>query len=138
VDALNGELYGHIIAGDPLTGLAFITPAHTIFSDIKRRFGKEAWLPTEDIRESPSNIAPHASKMPQPPDFKSSNIGIRDLEVGGGELNPTMLAENCGVQDPPSLLLPTEGADKEGLSQSPNRSEVGNLCMLTERHLCCE
>jgi hypothetical protein len=35
VDALSGVLYGHIVAGDPLTGLGYVIPAFKVFGDIK-------------------------------------------------------------------------------------------------------
>ena len=38
----DGQIYGHIVAGDPMLGLAFIIPAYKVFDDIKRRFGSEA------------------------------------------------------------------------------------------------
>ena len=39
-----GQLFGHIVAGDPMLGLAFIIPAYKIFDDIKSRFGEEPLL----------------------------------------------------------------------------------------------
>ncbi|KAK0511993.1 hypothetical protein JMJ35_005121 [Cladonia borealis] len=39
-----GQLYGHIVAGDPMLGLAFIIPACKIFEDINSRFGGETLL----------------------------------------------------------------------------------------------
>ncbi|KAH0541248.1 hypothetical protein FGG08_004253 [Glutinoglossum americanum] len=43
-DAQTGELYGHIVAGSPDTGVAFIIPAYQVFDDINKRLGGEAKL----------------------------------------------------------------------------------------------
>lgn len=37
VNATTGLIYGHIVAGDPVTGIAYIIPAHKVFTDIERR-----------------------------------------------------------------------------------------------------
>jgi hypothetical protein len=42
-------LYGYIVADDPLTGLAYIIPAKNVFGDIRRRLGKEVWLPVDNV-----------------------------------------------------------------------------------------
>ena len=39
VNATTGLLYGHIVAGDPHSGVAYIIPAHKVFLDIERRCG---------------------------------------------------------------------------------------------------
>lgn len=48
VNASTGLVYGHIVAGDPVTGMAFIIPAHKVFSDIEHRFGIRPALLTEE------------------------------------------------------------------------------------------
>ena len=50
VNASTGLVYGHIVAGDPVTGMAFIIPAHKVFSDIELRFGIRPALSTEQPR----------------------------------------------------------------------------------------
>ena len=50
VNAKTGLVYGHIVAGDPLTGMAFIIPAHKVFSDIQRRLGIRPALSTGQPR----------------------------------------------------------------------------------------
>ena len=50
VNANTGLVYGHIVAGDPVTGMAFIIPAHKVFSDIEHRFGVRPALSTENHR----------------------------------------------------------------------------------------
>ena len=50
VNANTGLLYGHIVAGDPVTGMAFIIPAHKVFSDIEHRFGVRPALSPEQPR----------------------------------------------------------------------------------------
>ena len=60
VNANTGLVYGHIVAGDPVTGTAFIIPAHKVFSDIEHRFGSRPALSTEQpkprIAAAPSYI----------------------------------------------------------------------------------
>jgi hypothetical protein len=48
VDSKNGDLLGHIVAGSPATGVAYIIPAYEIFEDLKQRFGEEIRLPVRD------------------------------------------------------------------------------------------
>ena len=43
IDA-DGTLYGHIIAGEPGSNLAFLIPAHKVFDDIRQSFGSEPLL----------------------------------------------------------------------------------------------
>lgn len=39
VNAITGDIYGHIVAGDPVSGMAYIVPAHKVFDDVERRHG---------------------------------------------------------------------------------------------------
>ena len=39
IDAVTGDLYGHIVAGVPETGLAYIVPAVKTFEDIEKCMG---------------------------------------------------------------------------------------------------
>ncbi|KAL8721480.1 MAG: hypothetical protein Q9181_007694 [Wetmoreana brouardii] len=39
VNATTGDIYGHIVAGDPVSGLAYIIPAFKVFDDIERCLG---------------------------------------------------------------------------------------------------
>ena len=45
VNAETGDIYGHIVAGDPISGLAYIIPAYKVFDDIEFRFGVRPVLP---------------------------------------------------------------------------------------------
>ncbi|EKG20373.1 Transglutaminase-like protein [Macrophomina phaseolina MS6] len=44
IDDITGEIGGHIIAGSPATGTAFIVPAHLVFDDLRTRLGRETAL----------------------------------------------------------------------------------------------
>lgn len=48
VDALTGDVYGQIVAGDHLQHLAFIIPAYKIWEDIQNCFGTLPLLPAEE------------------------------------------------------------------------------------------
>lgn len=39
VDAKNGDVYGHIVAGSPGTGVAYVIPGYQIHDDIAKQFG---------------------------------------------------------------------------------------------------
>jgi hypothetical protein len=41
VDAVSGVLYGHIVAGCPNLGIAYIIPAHMVFAELNERFGSD-------------------------------------------------------------------------------------------------
>lgn len=45
VDSETGALLGHIVAGSPATGVAYVTPSIQIFTDLQTRFGGEFRLP---------------------------------------------------------------------------------------------
>jgi hypothetical protein len=49
IDAENGELFGHIVAGSPKSGVGYIIPAYVIIEDAKMTFGLdlELYQPTE-------------------------------------------------------------------------------------------
>lgn len=49
VDALNGDLFGHIVGGSPGLKVSYIIPAHFIFEDLKDRFDGE-WGPVSESK----------------------------------------------------------------------------------------
>ncbi|KAL8824110.1 MAG: hypothetical protein Q9191_005290 [Dirinaria sp. TL-2023a] len=49
VNADTGDIYGHIVAGDPVSGMAYIIPAYKVFADIERRHGIQPTLWTGEI-----------------------------------------------------------------------------------------
>ena len=44
VDASTGDIYGHIVAGSPESGAAYIIPAYHIYDHLKRNFDRELKL----------------------------------------------------------------------------------------------
>ncbi|KAI9150683.1 Efflux pump notK' [Paramyrothecium foliicola] len=46
-DADSGELYGHVVAGCPNSGVAMVMPLISVFTDIEERTGERPWLPVE-------------------------------------------------------------------------------------------
>jgi len=48
-NAQNGDIFGHIVAGDVASGLAYIIPAYKVFDDIELRYGSQPVLPTQTI-----------------------------------------------------------------------------------------
>lgn len=53
VNARNGEIYGHVVAGDISSGLAYIIPAYKVFDDIDLRFGSRPVLPAQTVTDKP-------------------------------------------------------------------------------------
>jgi hypothetical protein len=51
-DSKTGELYGHIVAGSPDTGIAYVIPANQVFKDIRNRLGGDVELVTGDASVS--------------------------------------------------------------------------------------
>jgi hypothetical protein len=49
VDALNGDLFGHVVGGSPSLGVSYIVPAHFMFDDLKDRFDGE-WKPAGESK----------------------------------------------------------------------------------------
>lgn len=53
IEASTGNICGHIVAGCPTTGVAFIIPAYKVFEDIEHRLGTTPVLPmSEDVNIS--------------------------------------------------------------------------------------
>lgn len=58
VNAQSGDLFGHIIAGSPESGVGYIVPAYQILEDVKTRFGLdlELYTPTESTTTKESSL----------------------------------------------------------------------------------
>ena len=64
VDARTGDIYGHIVSGDPALSLAYIIPASKIFDDIEKRFGVRPSLP-DTIQQAPHGTSRDQGKLPE-------------------------------------------------------------------------
>jgi hypothetical protein len=64
VDSENGRLYGHIIAGSPGTGVAWMVPATEVIEDIQRRWGGK---PTIVTGQPQKDMAPDTTKTETAP-----------------------------------------------------------------------
>lgn len=53
INAINGDIYGHIVAGDITSGLAYMIPAYKVFNDIELRFGLRPVLPGQTVTDEP-------------------------------------------------------------------------------------
>jgi peptide-N4-(N-acetyl-beta-glucosaminyl)asparagine amidase len=65
VDASTGDIYGHIVAGSPESGVAYIIPAYHIYDHLKQNFDPELKLSkktaasdAQDSKEGPAVSAP--------------------------------------------------------------------------------
>lgn len=90
IDAVTGDIFGHIVSGDLDSGSAFLMPAFQIFEDIKQSFGIEILLST---RENQSAIKNHVESAPDvgpavTPSIRSeprwSEEEVREVEVNEG------------------------------------------------------
>lgn len=64
VNAQNGDIYGHIVAGDTTSGLAYIIPAYKVFDDIRLRFGSRPLLP-DPVASFQESRAPELARKPE-------------------------------------------------------------------------
>jgi hypothetical protein len=49
MDLISGDVYGHIIAGSPESGVAYIVPAYQVIADVQERFNLDLQLSTKDM-----------------------------------------------------------------------------------------
>ncbi|PMD29554.1 hypothetical protein L207DRAFT_520847 [Hyaloscypha variabilis F] len=63
VSARGGVFYGHIVAGSPESGAAYVVPAYQIFHDAKCRFGVDLKLPTKKPLEVEAGTQVQATKQ---------------------------------------------------------------------------
>ena len=62
VDARTGNIYGHIVSGDPTSSLAYIVSAYEVFDDIEKRFGARPSLPAR-IQQEPDRAYGDQGKL---------------------------------------------------------------------------
>jgi hypothetical protein len=93
VDASNGALYGHIVAGDPRLRTAYIIPAYLIFDDLRNRFGGE-WRPSKT-----DQVLEHGSS----PD--------NNTRVDEHDPKPLLPQTDCRVTEP--LYLPASSGHRD-------------------------
>ena len=62
LDAMTGNVYGHIVSGDPSSNTAFIIPAYRVFKDVEKRFGHKPEFPVSQraVAAGSSNLDPPA------------------------------------------------------------------------------
>lgn len=89
VDTVTGCLYGHIVAGIPEAGIAYIIPAYMTFQDIEERMG----APVELVSKFSDGMQP-VFELPT-------------IEPVGSELNtPTEQTTNQTTEEWPLPLSP--------------------------------
>jgi hypothetical protein len=81
----SGKLCGHIVAGDPSTGLAYIIPARAVFEQIEHRYEcrlelpKRDYLLPEDMSERMSQLQVSPSNMEGVPEETERNAQPRSV-----------------------------------------------------------
>ena len=71
VDARTGDIYGHIVSGDPTSSLAYIIPAYKVFDDIEQRFGVRPSL-LDALQQGPYLTSRDQGKLPEKKDTRTS------------------------------------------------------------------
>ncbi len=98
VNAQNGDIFGHIVAGDVTSGLAYIIPAYKVFDDIELRFGSRPVLPTQTI------IDEHrASEL----SLESSDSLRANRHTEGGPSSPRRIPVSGKAKAAPSSVNPS-------------------------------
>lgn len=123
VNAHTGLIYGHIVAGDPVTGMAFVIPAHKVFSDIEHRFGIQPALSTEG-RGARLDTAP--SYIPQAPLSSPTDL-LTTLQA-------TMSLFKV-VQTTMNLLEPAQPANVLVTSLQSEIKQAEDLLLMTQLEL---
>jgi hypothetical protein len=92
VDAQNGDLFGHIIAGHPKSTLAYMLSAETIFSQLEKVFGVKFDLPTTGFPDTRSSTTLTITKLElllrrlglkvPIPYFEAADVLNKPLDIG--------------------------------------------------------
>ena len=68
IGAETGYIYGHIVAADPTSGLAYIIPTYKVFDDIEHRFGcRPVFAIQSDLEASLTSQSSPAFHLQNPP-----------------------------------------------------------------------
>lgn len=67
-DTQTGDMYGHVVAGNPDSGYAYIIPAYQVRDDLLRRFGEDLQLYKPAIHGTHGNV----STLPSRPMFSTN------------------------------------------------------------------
>jgi hypothetical protein len=113
VDEQNHELFGHIVAGSPRSGVAYIVPTYQLIQDAKSTYGLELQLYTaskpieETARLASTNII---SKTPDITNSSASNAASlntprrKSESVYASPPHPTAEASTSPSEDPSHLV----------------------------------
>jgi hypothetical protein len=94
IDGITGDLYGHIVAGVPETGLAYILPANKTFQEIEEVLGSK---PTLKTRRPPHGGTYHAGGQSQGSEAFSITKTRGPLHHGRNWMNPTEQSQTSEV-----------------------------------------
>jgi hypothetical protein len=120
VDAKSGDLLGHIIAGSPKSGVAYIVPAYQVLEDSKTRFGLDLQLcsPTEAATET------DASEVK----FRTSTVSDSQLRQNARVASPIDQKHNSRHGEVSSLTSKMKGKQHESdpMALLPMRSSFSS------------
>jgi len=124
VDASNGDLYGHVVAGHMDGRVAFITPAHKVFVEIRKRLGAPELL--HSTKPSPpdasdASLSPiHIDKKPLTVSRHDEDTSGRRPKVSGSSIWPRETKNKSQNSDLDLLVAPNIRGNTQELLQLLN------------------
>ena len=126
-DAKTGSLYGHIVSGSLLSGVAHIIPAFQVFEDIEQCLGDRVKFPlrhkfqTEKRNFNLNECIPYTLDRDMPSSFHANAKQCPILDTGPNKLNPT-LRHNYPPQMMPlePIIVHHSLSDTKNVSILPN------------------
>lgn len=139
VGADRGGFFGHIVAGDPKSGVASIVPAYRIVQDAKERYGLQLLLPANRslVGEGDKRNAETARRVARrnTGDIGGTDDGLRTVQTTAtSNASPSLLIPGNESLISASEILSTEAnaLSREG-GPIPEISKQLNEAMLQER-----
>jgi hypothetical protein len=121
MDLTSGDVYGHIIAGSPESGVAYIVPAYQVIADVQERFDLDLQLSTKDIatysRGSSSSTLPGES----PAEVDKLQASTSYHEYGDSPFSDRSSVSDYDTLDVASLL-PEDGQEGKSVNADGPRS----------------
>jgi len=104
INPTSGELYGHVVAGDPGGSVAFIIPAYQVFHDIERRLGSKVTINSQEIksvfRPGMGDVG-ERERIPRKRRIPSIDSQLRQTDIHPQAISPDKtLYNNRGPQPP--------------------------------------
>jgi hypothetical protein len=106
INPTSGELYGHIVAGDPGGSVAYIIPAYQVFHDIERRLGSKVTINSQEIRnvlQTGMGDVGVRERIPRKRQIPSIDSQLRQTDLHPQTISPDKTLYNNRGPQPPML-----------------------------------